>query len=131
MNIKEALKLTQFLHGSYTADRKATPAELAQRAQTYSITFADYEADLVMKAAQHCINTKRFYPSTSELLEACNYIRMTSVPEAIAPARVTPIDEKVVDEYIEAFCEWIGFGCEPNDSKTLPDLNKGVLPYEK
>lgn len=129
MNIKEAIKVVTFLHTAYTQDRKATTEELAQRAQTYSIAFADYDLALVMRAAQHCVRTSKYYPTPSELLEAVKFIRL--VPEQDPqPARVTPIDEKVVDEYLEAFCEWIGFGCEANDERELPDLKKGVLPYE-
>lgn len=129
MNIKEAIKVVNFLHTAYTQDRKATNEELAQRAQTYSITFADYDLALVMRAAQHCVRTSKYYPTPSELLEAVKFIRLVPEQEP-QPARVTPIDEKVVDEYLDAFCEWIGFGCDANDERELPDLKKGVLPYE-
>lgn len=129
MNIKEAVKVVNFLHTAYISDNKATASDLAQRAQTYSVTFSEYDLETVMKAAQHCVRTSRFYPTPSELLQACSHVRLTSVSEQAEaqPARVTPIDEKVLDEYLDAFCEWIGFGCEANDDKELP---KGVLPYE-
>ena len=35
---------------------------------------------------------------------------------------------KNCDEYLDKFCEWIGFGCEENDEVELP---KGFLPYEQ
>lgn len=131
MNITEAIKVVQFLHASYPSDKKANNSDLAQRAQLYSVTFADYDFDTVIRAAQHCVNTSKFYPSTSELLKAVSYIRVTNVPvQAPETARVTPIDEAVIEEYVDAFCEWIGFGCEENDNKELPDLPKGVLPYD-
>ena len=59
MNIKEAVKVVNFLHTAYTSDNKATASDLAQRSQTYSVTFAEYDLETVMKAAQHCVRTSR------------------------------------------------------------------------
>lgn len=129
MNTKEAIKVVMYLHDSYPQDRKATREDLFQRAESYSVSFADIPADLVMKAATHCVNTSKWYPTTKELHDAITREKMIAVPPKVTPIpKAVAVDPEKVDEYLEAFCEWIGFGCEPNDSKELPE---GVIRYEQ
>lgn len=129
MNIKEAMKVVMYLHDSYPQDRKATQDDLFQRAESYSITLADYPVDIVMKAASHCVMTSKWYPTTKELLDAVQRERLLAEPPKVTPIpKAVAVDPDKVDEYLEAFCEWIGFGCEPNDNKELP---QGVIRYEQ
>lgn len=111
MNIKETLKLVQFLHSAYPQDRKATQSDLAQRVNAYNVMFADYEADDVMQAAEHCVATKKWYPSPQELLEAVNRIQLTHIEAPpneihITPCRVFPLNKELADEYLDALCDW-------------------------
>lgn len=130
MTIQESIKIVSLLHNSYPQDKKATKEDLAQRAESYHISFADYDYETVKAAAVHCINTSKWHPTTKELLDAVARIRLTTpAPVKVTPiAQATIIDPDRVDEYLDAFCEWIGFGTEPNDKKELPT---GVLNYEK
>lgn len=129
MNLREAVTIVQLLHNAYPQDRKATKEELAQRAETYSISMADYDFETVRKAACHLIKTSKWYPTTKEILDSVSWVRMTDTkPKAeVSPIPKLNIREDKVDEYLEVFCEWIGFGCEPNDDADLGQF----LPYEQ
>lgn len=129
MTLKEAIKLVNLLHSAYPQDKKATAQDLAQRAQTYHITLADYDAETVMRAAQNCIANSRFYPTTAELIQEVKRIQLTTIPASVTPITTAePIDDEKLEAYLDAFCEWIGFGCEANDAAELP---KGVMHYDE
>lgn len=111
MNTKETLKLVQFLHSAYPQDRNVTQSELAQRVNTYSVMFADYDSEDVMQAAERCVSTNKWYPSPQELLEAVKWVRymqQEAPPNEIqiTPCRVFPLNKELADEYIDALCEW-------------------------
>ena len=130
MNLKESIRIVQLLHNAYPQDRRATAEDLSQRAQSYHIALADYDFETVQKAAQHCIATSKWYPTTAELIEKVKLVKLTNVPAVkVTPiTRAEAIDDERVDEWLEAFCDWIGFGDEANDSAVLP---KGVLRFEQ
>ena len=129
MTLEEAIKLVNLLHAAYPQDKKATAQDLAQRAQTYHITLADYDAETVTRAAQNCIANSRFYPTTAELIQEVKRVQLTTVPAKVTPVTTAePIEDEKLEAYLDAFCEWIGFGCEANDDAELP---KGVLNYDK
>ncbi len=129
MKIEEAIKLVNLLHGAYPSDKKATAQDLAQRAESYNVALADYDFETVKRAAQNCIANSKFYPTTSELIDEVKRIYLTTTPASVTPiTEAEPVDDPEVEAYLEAFCEWIGFGCEANDDAILP---KGVLRYEE
>jgi hypothetical protein len=129
MNLKESVQIVNYLHTSYPQDRNASKEELMQRAEAYHITFADYDYPTVAKAARHHIETCKWYPTTRELLDAVSWVRLTEPRKA----NVTPIPPKLKvkdgmeNELLDAFCEWIGFGQEPDDNKDLSPF----LPFEE
>ena len=129
MKIEESIKIVNMLHAAYPQDRKATREELLARAEAYSVAFADYDVETVRKAAQHCIATNKWHPTTAELITEVKRAYLTTPGASITPiTRAEPINDEEVDKYLDAFCEWIGFGGEENDDVELP---KGVLNYEK
>lgn len=129
MTIKESFQLVNILHAAYPQDRKATKAELSQRAESYHVAFADYDFETVKRAAQNCIAISKFYPTTAELIQEVKRIQLTTIPASVTPITTAePIEDEKLEAYLDAFCEWIGFGCEANDDVILP---KGVLRYEE
>lgn len=129
MNIKESLRIVSILHSAYPQDKRATADELAQRAESYNIALGDYDFETVKKAAEYCIRSSKWHPTTRELLDAVARARITDAPTVTPiPSKGEAPDPDEVEKYLEAFVEWIGFGCEPNDAVELP---RGVLPYEK
>lgn len=129
MNIKESIKIVNLLHAAYPQDRRATKEDLYQRAESYHVALVNYDYETVEKAARHCIATSKWYPTTAELIENVKRATLTAVPDIkvkpITPAQI--LNEAEVDNWLDAFCEWIGFGCEANDNANLP---KGVIRYE-
>ena len=123
MNLKESIKIVQMLHTAYPQDRKATAAELSQRAQSYQVAFADYEYSVVERAAQFCIMSNKWYPTTRELLDAAARARLTASVTPITTAK--PVDDAEMEKYLDAFCLWLGFGNDPDGEE------EGGLPYEK
>ena len=129
MTIKDAINIVNILHSAYPQDRKATKDELAQRAESYHVALADYDAETVKRAAQNCIVNSKYYPTTAELIQEVKRIHLTTVPASVTPITTAEaVDDPEVEAYLDAFCEWIGFGCEANDAVELP---KGVLRYEQ
>jgi len=127
MNIEESVKIVNLLHSSYPQDKKATRSDLFQRAETYHIAFVDYDYQTVERAARHLIATSKWLPTTAELLQEVKRVYLT--PPTVTPITTAkPVDNERLDEWLDAFCEWIGFGCEANDDTELP---KGVLKYEQ
>ena len=70
------------------------------------------------------------------MLKASLIFEQTTVTALPTPA---PVEEEKLGEWIDAFCEWIGFGTEPNDEalenyyKENPEMRakmSGILPYE-
>lgn len=118
MTIKQAAEVVALIHNSYPIDRKATPSELAARVDNYAVMFADMDAEIVKQAARRLIATSKYMPTVQELYEACSTVEYIN---AIETAEPTEYDDHY-DEYLEAFCKWVGFGCEPDS---------GELPYEK
>lgn len=128
MNIEESVKIVNLLHSAYPQDKKATRADLFQRAETYHIAFIDYTYETVERAARHVIATSKWLPTTAELLEEVKRAYLTQPMPTVTPiTRAEPIDDARLDEWLDAFCEWIGFGGEENNDRELP---KGVMRYE-
>ena len=122
MTLKESIKIVQMLHSAYPQDRKATAAELSQRAQSYNVAFADYEYSIVERAAQYCIMTNKWYPTTRELLDAASRARLTASVTPITTAE--PVKDAELEKYLDAFCVWLGFGSDPDGE------DEGGLKYE-
>ena len=117
MNTKEALKIVNLLHSAYPQDKKATPAELFERATTYSVTMADEDYETVEAAALHIIRTSHWYPNPNEILEAVKRVKLDRSSAAITPITTAqPIEDEALNGWLDAFCEWIGFGCEEDET---------------
>lgn len=129
MKIEESLQIVNMLHSAYPQDRKATREDLLARAEAYSVALADYDIETVRRAAQHCIATNKWHPTTAELINEVKRAYLATPGASVTPITTAePIEDEALDEYLDAFCQWIGFGGEENDDIELP---KGVLRYEE
>ena len=127
MTLKESITIVNLLHSAYPQDRKATKADLSQRAESFQIALADYDFETVRRAAQHIIATSKWHPTTAELIVESKKAKLVA-PVVTPITTAKPVDDEKLEAYLDAFCEWIGFGGEPNDNVELP---QGVMNYEK
>ena len=128
MNREETIKLLAMVRANYP---NVKIGDASATVSAWEMALGGYSAELVFKAARLHMMTSKFFPTPADIVE--KMVRSEIVytgPELKAieapKARVTPIPEENIDEYLEAFCEWIGFGCEPNDDA---DLGR-FLPFE-
>ena len=134
----QLLGILQNTYGKKFADPNGT-------VDSWFATLATYEAKSIFKATRLYMETKTIknFPNPADIISLITRAELVYPDEEIEPsrqleaqkARVTPIEPEVVDEYLDAFCEMVGFGCDPDDEhmKKLiedhPEL-KGILPYE-
>ena len=104
------------LHTAFPHDRKATPSELFQRAETYAITMADVDYETVEAAAYHIIKTQKWHPNPQEILEAVKRVELNKDTEVTPITTAQPIEDEVLNDWLEAFCDWLGFGCEEDET---------------
>lgn len=122
MTIKQAAEVVALIHNSYPIDRKATPAELGARVENYAVMFADIDAEIVKQAARRWIATSKYMPTIQELYKSCSDVEYINA----CPITTETEYDATYDQWLEAFCKWVGLGYEP-DSGEYP----GDLPYEK
>ena len=116
MNVKESLMIVQIIHNAYPYDRKASNVELMERAKTYQVAMADEDFETVKEAAESIIKTSKWLPNVNEILEAVKRVKLANITQVTPIHTAEPIADAELEEYIEAFCEWLGFDGEPNDS---------------
>lgn len=144
MTREEIAKLLKILSTNY--HRKLKGSEAKTLINSWELTLGSFSTEAVYKAARLHMETSPFFPNPADIRK--NIVRATVAyaEEKQSPARLTsisgaePIEEEKVVEWLDAFCEWIGFGYEePNDDalheyyQKNPDMKKkmeGVLPYE-
>lgn len=127
MNRKEIVKLLEVLASAYPnakiKDAKATVA-------AWELTLGDFSAESVYKAARLHMDTNVFFPTPADIKDKivrAELIYNGPDPDALeSSVKITPINEEATDAYLEAFCKWIGFGCDPDDTVDL----SAALPYE-
>lgn len=143
MNREEIANLLKILSKNY--QKRISPSDAKTLVDSWELTLGAFTAEAVYKAARLHMETSVYFPNPADIRK--NIVRATVAyaEEPKSPARLTsiagaePIEDEKVVEWLDAFCEWIGFGCEPNDDALYeyyqknPDMKKkmeGVLPYE-
>lgn len=128
MTREETIKILAIVRANYPNVKINDPAATVS---AWEMSLGGYTAEAVMRAVKLHMTTSKFFPTPADILEKMvrsqivyngPELKAISAPKAL----VTPIPEENVDAYLEAFTEWIGFGCEPNDET---DLGK-FLPFE-
>ena len=138
MTRDEITKLLETLCTCYPYYKVTDPKKTTD---LWEMTLGSFTAESVYKAARLHMETSKFFPSPAEIRD-----KMVKASIAYEPPKVTaipapaPVKEAELNEWIDAVCEWIGFGCEEND-KALDEyydrhpemLAKmtSILPYER
>ena len=113
MTRDEISRLLETLFAAYPNTKMKDPAKTLD---VWEMDLAEYNAEDIYKAARlYIAEGNTFFPVPGALTKI--------IPKAQliynAPPKVTVIPSSLPDskttEYIESFCEWIGFGSEPND----------------
>ena len=120
MDKKEATKVLAILRSIYPHIKIDNPEAMAAG---WEMTLGEFSADAVMKAARLHIETSKYFPAPSEIREKivrAELIYNGPAINTIEAHKQDPDREKYFEEYLDAFCQWIGFGCEANDDIPLP-----------
>ena len=137
MTRDEITKLLELVSATYPNTKIKDAGAMVD---AWEMVLGAYSAESVYKAARLHMETSKFFPSPAEIrekmLKASLIFEQTTVTALPTPA---PVEEEKLSEWIDAFCEWIGFGTEPNDEalenyyKENPEMRakmSGILPYE-
>jgi hypothetical protein len=128
MTREEIIRLLRILTKNYS--KKVDDAETL--ANNWEMILGSYSAASVYKAARLHMSTSKYFPNPAEIREKiikAELIFDDAPKNAIEAHSHKTLDEevKIWEPYLDAFCQWIGFGCDPNPDIDLRDF----LPYEK
>lgn len=121
MNRNEITKLLEILTNHYgNVDKLGDPSIVAS---SWELTLGDYSAESIYKAARLRMASSRWMPEPSDLIELIPRAELI-YSEKKLPAIEAGIkrDAGRWDPFLEAFCQKIGFGCEPNEEIDLRDF---------
>lgn len=143
MTREEIANLLKILSKNY--QKRISPSDAKTLVDSWELTLGAFSAEAVYKAARLHMETSPYFPNPADIRKNIVRASVAYAEEPKSPARLTsvsgaePIEDEKLNEWLDAFCEWIGFGCEPNDDALFdyyqknPDMKKkmeGVLPYE-
>ena len=92
----------------------------------WEMALGDYSAESVYKASRYHMDNCKFFPTVADIKD--NIVRAELVYNGPNLNSLPSGQKEGTEEFLDAFCKWIGFGCEPDDNVELP---KGFLPYEQ
>jgi len=122
MTREEIIRLLKVISDNYNvkiADPKG-------KASAWEMQLGDYSAESVYKAARLHMATSQYFPSPADLINKIVRAELVYSGTPINGIEAHSSRNKEEDEYLDAFCKWIGFGCEPDDNIVFPNF----LPYE-
>lgn len=123
MTREEIIRLLKVISDNYNvkiADPKG-------KASAWEMQLGDYSAESVYKAARLHMSTSKYFPSPADLINNIVRAELIYSGPPLKAIEDHSTNNEAIDKYLDAFCEWIGFGCEPND-----DINLSIfLPYEQ
>ena len=135
MTRDEITKLLEMLAANYPHVKIKSAKKTVD---SWEMTLGMFQAEAVYKAARLHMDTSAFFPSPAEIRKLMVKAKLIydEKPKVTAiPSTTSVTDEKML-EYIEAVCEWVGFGTDEDDKaldrfyEKNPDM-VGTLPYEK
>lgn len=128
MKREEIIRLLRILTKNYS--KKVNDAEAL--ANSWEMILGPYSAKSVYKAARLHMSTSQYFPNPADIrnkIIKAELVYDDAPQNAIAAHSHKTLDGEVKlwEPYLDAFCEWIGFGCDPN-----PDIDlRKFLPYEE
>lgn len=124
MNREETVKLLAIITSAYP-QVKISDADIMT--STWLMELGDYSAESVYKAARLHIATSSYFPNPANIINNIVKADLIYSGPPLNAIEANSTNSEAIDKYLDAFCEWIGFGCEPNDNVILPNF----LPYEQ
>lgn len=124
MERKEIVELLKIVSANYPHAKISDPKAMVS---AWEMLLGDYSAEAVYKAARLHMETNKYFPSPSDIRD--NIVRAEIVYKPTIPNAIESKanNSEEMKKNLDLFCQWIGFGCEPDDTVELP---KGFLPYE-
>lgn len=141
MNREEIANLLKILSKNY--QKRISPSDAKTLVDSWELTLGAFTAEEVYKAARLHMETSPFFPNPADIRKNIVRASVAYSEEPKSPARLTsiagaePIEDEKLNEWLDAFCEWIGFGCEPNEdalgdyydkNPEMMERMKGVFP---
>lgn len=123
MKREEIIRLLKVISDNYNvkiADPKG-------KASAWEMQLGDYSAESIYKAARLHMATSQYFPSPADLINKIVRAEIIYSGPQISAIEANSLNDEKLDNYLDAFCRWIGFGCEPDDTVELPNF----FPYEK
>ena len=116
MTREEIIRLLKVISDNYNvkiADPKG-------KASAWEMQLSDYSAESVYKAARLHMSTSKYFPSPADLIN--NIVRAEIIYSGppVNAIESHSNNSEAMNKYLDDFCKWIGFGCEPNDVLFLP-----------
>lgn len=136
MTREEIAKLLKTVSANYPY---AKIKDIKTLVDLWEMSFGDFEAEAVYKAARLHMETSEFFPSVADIKDKMTRARIVFGKPTVTALPSPAQDEEKLEEWVDAFCEWIGFGEEQNDNaleefyQKNPDMRakmSGILPYE-
>ena len=141
MNREEIANLLKILSKNY--QKRISPSDAKTLVDSWELTLGAFSAEEVYKAARLHMETSVYFPNPADIRKNIVRASVAYTEETKSPARLTsiagaePIEDEKLNEWLDAFCEWIGFGCEPNEdalgdyydkNPEMMERMKGVFP---
>lgn len=123
MTREEIIRLLKVISDNYNV-RVLDPSG---KASAWEMELCSYSAESVYKAARLHMATSKYFPSPADLINNIVRAELIYSGPPLNAIEANSTNSEAIDKYLDAFCEWIGFGCEPNDNVILPNF----LPYEQ
>lgn len=123
MTREEIIRLLKVISDNYNvkiADPKG-------KASAWEMQLGDYSAESVYKAARLHMSTSKYFPSPADLINNIVRAELIYSGPPLNAIEASSTNSEAIDKYLDAFCKWIGFGCESDDNVILTNF----LPYEK
>lgn len=126
MKREEIIDLLDVLSAAYPHATKniTNPKALVT---AWEMTLGGFSAESVYKAARLHMETNRYFPSPSDIRDNIVKAQIVYQPTITNAIESKANNSEEMENNLDLFCRWIGFGCEPDDTVELP---KGFLPYE-
>lgn len=117
MNRNEITKLLEILVTNY--GKRVTDPKLM--ADSWEMNLGSYSAETVFKAARLHMTESKYFPNPADILERIPKAQLVYNSPMLPALGTGEDDAKKWEPFIDAFCQKMGFGGEPNEDIDLRD----------
>lgn len=117
MNRNEITKLLEILVTNY-GKRVTDPKTMAD---SWEMNLGSYSAEAVFKAARLHMAESKYFPNPADILERIPKAQLVYNSPMLPALGTGEDDAKKWEPFLDAFCQKMGFGGEPNEEIDLRD----------